>query len=464
MKKQSIFFFLLCITLHGFSQGELSSRTGFYTEELSPMPEPVSNNAAIGTEVDGYIFYYSFGGIDSTKTYSGIHNKCWKYNDYEDVWTALPPMPDSLGRIAAGVSVIDTIAYVIGGYHVFEDGQELSFDDVFRFDLKNDVWLENGTPIPVKIDDHVQVVYKDSLIYVVTGWSGSGFSGTNVANVQIYNPANDTWSVGTPVPNTNQYKAFGASGIIVEDTIYYFGGAKISGFNFLPANELRKGSINLEDPSIIDWSVMTTDHTAYRSLAWPLNEFTPGAPEDFIHWIGGSANTYNYDGIAYDGSGGVPARDSSLIYGRFQNAFEAFIGCGGWPEGIIDRMDLRTFIGYSNREYIIIAGGMEADQQVTGKTTKIFQTFCSSIDDTPSNLSLRVYPSPSAGNVYWVNTFQTPVTWVIYNMLGTPVLRMQTEGSGTQSAHMNNKAPGLYTLCGYDNSGLQIISTTFVIN
>ena len=80
------------------------------------------------------------------------------------------------------------------------------------------------------------MVYKDSLIYVVTGWSGSGFSGTNVANVQIYNPANDTWSVGTPVPNTNQYKAFGASGIIVEDTIYYFGGAKISGFNFLPAN------------------------------------------------------------------------------------------------------------------------------------------------------------------------------------------------------------------------------------
>lgn len=464
MKYFTAIFLFFSFAISGYSQVNLSRKTVFFTEELSPMPEPVSNNAVLGREIDGYVYYYSFGGIDSTKIYSGIHNRCWKYNDYEDEWTALPPMPDSLGRIAAGVSVIDTIAYVIGGYHVFEDGQELSFDDVFRFDLKNDVWLENGTPIPVKIDDHVQVTYKDSLIYVITGWSGSGFSGTNVANAQIYNPASNSWSVGTPVPNTNQYKAFGASGVIIEDTIYYFGGAKISGSNFLPANELRKGAINPDDPTDIEWSVLTTDYAAYRSLAWPMNESTPVAPEDFIHWIGGSANTYNYDGIAYDGSGGVISRDSSLIYGRFQNAFQAFIGCISWSKGIIDRMDLRTFIGYNNREYVIMAGGMEGEQQVTAKTTKIYHTFCSSIEDTPAQPSFNVYPSPSSGTIYWICNYQTPVTWVIYNMLGTPVLRMHSDDSGTQSARLNNNARGLYTLCGYDNSGKQIISTTFVIN
>jgi len=191
------------------------------SNSMADMPEPVSNNAVTGAILNDSFYVYSFGGIDSTKLFSGIHNKCWKYNETLDIWDTLPPLPDSLGRIAAAASVVNNIAYVMGGYHVYDDGQEVSMDDVFRLDLLTNTWLDNGTPIPVPIDDHVQAVYRDSLIYLITGWSGSGLSGTNVPNVQIYNPETDSWSVGTPVPNTNQYKAFGASGTILNDTILF---------------------------------------------------------------------------------------------------------------------------------------------------------------------------------------------------------------------------------------------------
>jgi|GEM_PF-5619179 len=36
--------------------------------------------------------------------------------------------------------------------------------------------------------------------------------------------------------------------------------------------------------------------------------------ENEAYWLGGSNNTYNYNGIAYDGSGGVPTSNQDIIY------------------------------------------------------------------------------------------------------------------------------------------------------
>ncbi|MEZ4950536.1 MAG: hypothetical protein R2784_14295 [Saprospiraceae bacterium] len=50
---------------------------------------------------------------------------------------------------------------------------------------------------------------------------------------------------GTPVPNNNQYKAFGASGGIYGDTIIYIGGASI-GNNFPIAPYIRKARSSIK--------------------------------------------------------------------------------------------------------------------------------------------------------------------------------------------------------------------------
>ena len=118
-------------------------------------------------------------------------------------------------------------------------------------------------------------------------------------NVQIYDPATNSWTVGTPTPDNHEYKSFGASGAIVGNTIYYFGGAAI-GNKFPIQNQLRKGVINPNEPTDITWSISIPDP---KMVGYRMAATTVG---NQVHWIGGSGVTYNYNGIAYNGSGGVP--------------------------------------------------------------------------------------------------------------------------------------------------------------
>ncbi|MEN8793773.1 MAG: hypothetical protein ABF294_04895, partial [Flavobacteriales bacterium] len=193
-----------------------------FTSNLEPLaPMKTSNNAVSGGLLNGIPHVYSFGGIDTTKSFSGIHLKSFRYNTQTQIWDTIPDLPDTRGKVAAGASTIDSIIYIIGGYYVFQNGSEISSDDIHRFNINTNSYLSDGATIPVSTDDHVQAVWNDSLIYVITGWSNSG----NITNVQIYNPKTDTWSTGNPVPNNNRFKSFGASGTIVGNTIYYYGGS-----------------------------------------------------------------------------------------------------------------------------------------------------------------------------------------------------------------------------------------------
>ena len=302
---------------------------------FTQLPEPISNNAVCEgfTPVGNYV--YSFGGIDSTLTSNGIHLKTWRINSQTGAVDQIEDLPDTLGKIAAGASRIGNIIYVMGGYHVFQNGNELSSDKVHRFDIAQNTFIADGASIPVPIDDHVQTVYRDSLIFVTTGWSNTG----NVSNVQIYDTYNNSWQSGTPVPNNNSYKCFGASGEILGDTLYYYGGA--AGFNFNGQPKLRKGYINPNDPTQIDWSVETVSEPVYRAAATKTI--------NAIHWIGGSTITYNYNGLAYNGSGPVsPAQSVTFVHPN----------SGIWDsETYADLpMDLRGIANSSATEKFIVGG------------------------------------------------------------------------------------------------------------
>lgn len=321
-------------------------------DTLAAMPEPVTNNAVCEGVIGDTGYVYSFTGLDSTKLFSGIHLKSWRYNTSSDIWETLPGVPDTLGKIAASASRVGDIIYLIGGYHVYADGSEKSSDLVHRFDIQTNSWLSNGANIPVPIDDQVQGVWKDSLIYVVTGWSDDG----NVPYVQIYDPTLDQWQVGTLVPDNALYKAFGASGYIFEDTIYYFGGAAF-GQNFPIQGQLRKGIIDPENPTQITWSnqILQNGLVGYRMGAVRVY--------DFVHWLGGSEVTYNYDGVAYNGSGGVSPAKLNLYFSPPKNVWSSNL-----KEGL--PMDLRGVAEISD-EIKIIAGGMGAGQMVTNQTLQL---------------------------------------------------------------------------------------------
>jgi hypothetical protein len=315
---------------------------------LADMPFKISNNAVSEGTMGGNPYVYSFGGIDETKIWSGITQRSFRYDVTNDIWNEISPLPSSLANIAASANTVKNKIYIIGGYSVASGGGEISSDEVIIYDPETNAYLTNGAAIPIPIDDQTQCVWKDSLIYVITGWSNT----SNVPNVQIYDPALDQWQVGTQTVNDGTMKAFGSSGNIIGDTIYYYGGAVSTG-QFNSQDYLRKGVINPADPTQITWTLEEDGpNNNYRSAC-----LTHG---NNVFWVGGSETSYNYNGIAYNGTGGVSPLTQVA---RYETYYHDWYAGDGAPYGV---MDLRGKGKVSSTSWII-CGGMEAGQLVSDK-------------------------------------------------------------------------------------------------
>jgi len=179
------------------------------------------------------------------------------------------------------------------------------------------------------------------------------YNKNNVANVQIYNPVKDKWFKGTPTPNSNNYKVFGGSGTIIGDTIYYFGGASF-GKHFPSKSVLRIGFIDKNNQTKIVWkdTILPQKFRGYRMACAKIN----GIP----FWFGGSLKTYNYNGVAYDGSGGV-SPSNQLFYFKNRKMYKINLDLP---------MDLRGIASFNDSiKYII--GGMTNNQKVSNKIFKL---------------------------------------------------------------------------------------------
>lgn len=418
--KLTILFLFLYLFLFLFTQ--LQAQTDNWSEGVDLL-EPVTNNAVAHGYVNGVPHVYSFAGMDSTKIWSGIHKKAFRYNTQTGIWDTLPPLPSGEGRIAASASTVKNKIYIIGGYDVFEDNSEISYNQVHIFDPETNSYLPDGAPIPIPIDDQVQAVYRDSLIYVVTGWSNIN----NVANVQIYDTTKDIWLEGTPVPNSssNEYKVFGASGGIVGDTLYYLGGAKF-GNNFPMTSSLRKGYINPNDPTEITWStefdVLAKGYRKGVALLYdifgPENNIDNSAE---LVWLGGSTTSYNYNGIAYNGSGGVePDMDAIAVC---ENKLCKNMGVVEWLSNL-PVMDIRNMVTIFNGGVdMYVVGGMLGNQVVSDK---LYQNGYAFIDNT-SNINIptiKTFPNPASDLIQF--ELENDLKVRVYNIQGQLVLEEET--------------------------------------
>ena len=388
------------------------------TTEMALMPEAVSNNAVCEGYVGSTPYVYSFCGIDTSKSHGGIHLKSFRYNTATDLWETIASVPDTMGKVAASANRVGDIIYLMGGYHVLPNGNEVSSKSVHRYDTQSNTWLTDGTDLPVPIDDQVQTVYNDSLIYVITGWSNAN----NVTAVQIYDTYNDSWQVGTPVPNTSTSRLFGGSGVIIGNTIYYYGGAKNS--SFAAGNTLTIGEIDPLDPNTIVWTdtILDANLFGYRSACTSI--------WGEAIWLGGSDITYNYNGIAYNGSGGVPPNnqnfwlnDTDLSYGT---------------DSLELPMDLR---GVANTSLFTkyLAGGMETNQQVSRKTIKIEFTDVTTIRDAEDEYSImRAYPNPFKESTAIELTTTQNGHIAVVNILGEQVL-VKSVNTDTDIINISNQ-------------------------
>ncbi len=368
---------------------------------IADMPFATTNNSVCEAKVNGVDYMFSFGGLDTSKKFTGIHQESFRYNVSTNTWNGIGSLPDTLGKIAGAASYIKNKIYIMGGYHVYNDGSELSSSRVHIYNPSTNVYETDGSPIPVPTDDHAQVVWNDSLVYLIGGWSNT----TNIDDVQVYDPAMDTWQAATPLPNNNQYKFFGAQATMLGDTIFYYGGAVIN-TNFPAIPAMRIGIIDPTNPLTINWLSVKfySPNALYRSIGITN-------PNEQITFLGGSKESYNYNGLAYDGGVGVAPANMQVIYNPADASFKMDTS-QSFP------MDLRGLANVSpNVKYI--CGGMEQNQKVSKKAYKLTYMSTVATSDFAKDIGLKVYPNPTTDQIIVsANKFIKQSKFAIINSLG----------------------------------------------
>lgn len=311
-------------------------------QEGPELPEPIANQAVAAVEVAGRVAVFSFLGIDSTKVWSGVTNRAFRWDMGDDAWRVIDPVPGP-GRLAPTTVVVDGLVYVIGGYTVAADGSESSTPHVNVYDPGSESWTRVAD-IPVPADDAISGVTNDGRIVLVSGWHDRG----NVPDVQIYDPVTDVWSQSTPIPGP---PVFGHSGTVVGDQVVYVDGVAV--VNDDPRFQLAAGSWGgTIGPVGVEWGALP-EHPGpalYRAAA--------GAVGNVALILGGSDNPYNYNGVGYDG---VPAEPIRQLL--------AFLpGAGEWRNLVappVATMDHRT-LGVAGG-FVFLVGGMESGQRVSSR-------------------------------------------------------------------------------------------------
>ena len=152
-------------------------------------------------------------------------------------------------------------------------------------------------------------------------------------------------------------------------------------------------------------------------------------------WIGGAGTAYNYDGIAYNGSGGVEPHSRILTYQKYWNIW--FEGLGA-PYGI---MDLRGIAQVTPTSWII-CGGMETGQAVTNRAFLL--EFDPQVGGVGDNLkeSITLYPNPTSDYISLDEEYEN-TTYKVFSISGEMVLKGGVKNNTIDISALSN---GLYQL------------------
>ena len=319
---------------------------------VAPLPLPVANNAVASLPLPGGTRLFSFLGLDSMKTRAGITRRAFSYDAGSNEWREIGAVPGPAGRLAAAAAGLKDRVYLFGGYTVDADGGEVSVPDLDIYDPSSDTYSK-GRPFPLPVDDAVLGVWRDSLIYVVSGWSQRD----NVADVQIYDPAADAWQAARPIPGP---PVFGHAGAIVGDAIVYCDGVRVDPERrprFVMAQACYRGDIDPASPSSIGWRELARHPgpARYRMAAGALPQ------AGLVVFAGGTDNPYNYDGIGYDGV----ASEASASAFAYDVQRDAWIELADLA---VPTMDHRALVGAGDTLYLI--GGMTDAQRVSNRVQR----------------------------------------------------------------------------------------------
>jgi len=319
--------------------------------KFDPLPAPVSLNAVTGFRTHSQFLVFSFMGLGAKRESDAITAQSYVLDLNGAGWSAIKPVPGTVGRIAAMAASVRSNVFVLGGYVVDPHAIGIAVPDVSLYEPHANRWLREAD-IPVPVGDAVIGTYQDRYIYLVGGRSNNG----PVSDVQVFDVEKNKWSAATPLSGA---AVFGHAGALVDDTIVYVGGATRSteGPRYVLSSECWMGKIDHHDHNKIQWSKLPNHPgTANFHIA------AGGSDKDrMIFFAGGADALYDLKGMGADGK---PVEPSPVLF-----AFN--LHDGKW-ETISENtlspvMDQSTLIVTS--EGLLVVGGMGKGQQATAAVT-----------------------------------------------------------------------------------------------
>jgi N-acetylneuraminic acid mutarotase len=165
---------------------------------------------------------YVVGGFNETSQLSYSLNEV--YDPSNNTWTTAAPMPTSRGAMSA--AAVNGKIYVVGGgtatspERVSADGTDV-VDVIEIYDPANNSW-STGAPMPYAVQYYASAAV-DNSIYVIGGQPQNHYG---VLFNQIYNTETNSWSLGSAFPGT-PFLTAGAgatTGVNAPKRVYVFGG------------------------------------------------------------------------------------------------------------------------------------------------------------------------------------------------------------------------------------------------
>ncbi|MGE3801205.1 MAG: Kelch repeat-containing protein [Candidatus Kapaibacterium sp.] len=148
-----------------------------------PLPRTFPGGAILGRQL------YVAGGIDTNRNYSASVDI---FSLAEQSWRTAPPLSKPRSRLA--LIALGGKLYAIGGLEGASDKEYQNSPRVEVYDPENDSWSE-GAPMPTPRHG-LAAIATNGKILVMGGYSDSGI--TNV--VEEYDPKSNSWAELSPMP------------------------------------------------------------------------------------------------------------------------------------------------------------------------------------------------------------------------------------------------------------------------
>jgi N-acetylneuraminic acid mutarotase len=162
---------------------------------LADMPEPFTHS--VGT-VDGTTIWFVGGFVGHTPGPGTEH--VWKYDTLANTWSRGPDLPNARGGGAS--AIVGRTLHYFGGANRTRTGDmpthwELNLDDPAS------TWVQRADmPLP---RNHMAAATVGGKIYAVGGQRGEGAAAIDLAEVDVYDPATDTWTAAPPLPGARSH-------------------------------------------------------------------------------------------------------------------------------------------------------------------------------------------------------------------------------------------------------------------